>query len=541
MSVKTLVVDNFRGTLTNYQFGDINSGRGYVQVNSGSNPFLKPGQLTWSKTPTQIDPTGSTITDLIMAGSERVENGILYVYAIGHTGRLYKIQVNDPATYNPDYDHPVLITTLSLNSPTFTRGGFMDFYGATERIYIGHDKGVTTIDFDGSNETFVGTLGSWTQNVPRPFGEFTGKLYVGNGTNLAEIDSTGTVTSYSKLSPGFPDNSQVRDIDLTPDGNYLSTVVTRLPLYDITSTAQDTTSTANTDSYIFKWNGIDGTYTTFDSYPTFSINANIMFQSYEYAFGYDQYGAAVYNSNEKLLVNPETPSPQPNAIFSTGNLLGFFTPVFFDGIMSGYFQYWGSLSFEVGQPLGYWSPVFSIATAPETDILRIPLCMSVSGTGFGPDSSNYPDNKFGTSKMYFSQLESSAAPTTAYRFYKWDIDTSALQDPQNITAISEGIYQTQIQMFSKKITIKEVRIYGEPWVDGNSFEINLLGSVPATPITGGTKDFATTDSSLTVGDDFAWWNPDIVPTYAIGLQIINLGNTNHTINKIEIDYTEGGK
>lgn len=157
--MSTLVIDNFRGQLTNYQFGDINSGRSYVQVCAGQNPFIKPGQLTWGNKPVSIDPDGAVITDLILAGKERVESGVMYVYAIGHTGRLYKIQVNDPTTYNPNYDNPVLLATLSVNSPTFKRGGFIDFYGATNRIYIGHDKGVTRIDFDGTNETFVGVLG----------------------------------------------------------------------------------------------------------------------------------------------------------------------------------------------------------------------------------------------------------------------------------------------------------------------------------------------------------------------------------------------
>ncbi len=148
--VKTLVIDNFTGGMTQYTDGDINSGRSNVFVSSGANPFARPGNLTWNPDSTQIDPAGSVITDLIMDGKERVENGILYVYAIGHTGRLYKIQVNDPSSYNADYDNPVLLATLTAETPTFTRGGSIDFFGSTERIYIGHDKGVTRIDFDGT-------------------------------------------------------------------------------------------------------------------------------------------------------------------------------------------------------------------------------------------------------------------------------------------------------------------------------------------------------------------------------------------------------
>ena len=125
----TLVIDNFRGSMTSYLFGDINSGRSDVINSAGQDPWTKPGVLTWNEDPIQIDPTGAIITDCIMAGKSRLENGVVYVYAIGHTGRLYKIQVNDPTTYNPNYDNPVLLATLAINSPTFTRGGFMDFYG----------------------------------------------------------------------------------------------------------------------------------------------------------------------------------------------------------------------------------------------------------------------------------------------------------------------------------------------------------------------------------------------------------------------------
>ena len=117
--IKTLVIDNWRGSLTQYSDGDINSGKAFVNNTGGNDPITKPGNLTWSRAGIQIDEAGAVITDLIMAGKERVESGILYVYAIGHTGRLYKIQVNDPVTYNPDYDNPVLLATLAVNSPTF--------------------------------------------------------------------------------------------------------------------------------------------------------------------------------------------------------------------------------------------------------------------------------------------------------------------------------------------------------------------------------------------------------------------------------------
>ena len=531
--MKTLVIDNWRGNLTQYSDGDINSGNAYVIPSAGSDPVSKPGNLTWSRASVQIDEAGAVITDLIMAGKERVESGILYIYAIGHTGRLYKIQVNDPGTYNPDYDNPVLLATLTAGTPTFTRGGFIDFFGATEKIYIGHDKGVSTIAFDGTGEAAVS--GTWTQTVPRPLKQFVGKLYAGNGSNIAEIDSTGTQTTGAKLSPGFPDNTQVRDLDLTPDGNYLQIVITRLALPDITSTTQDVVSTASIDSFISRWNGTDIGTTATTTFPSFSLTSNIMFGNSQYTFGYDQMGQAVFNPTEKLLSQQEIISPLPNAISNTGSMATWISPLSFEGFMEADFGMYGTLDSDLGT--GYWYPFFQFATGTETDIIQVPCQISVSNFGIGSSSNGYPDNVYGTPKIYFSTLETSSAPTTKYKFYKWAPPSSGVFTTGN--ALDGAVYQTQNQMFSKKITIKEVRIYAEPWVANNSFSVDLIGS-SGTAISGGSKTF-TAGSNLTIGDDFAWYTPDCAPTYTLGVKITNLGTTNHVIMKVEIDVAEGGK
>lgn len=532
--VETLVVDNFNGSMTAYNDGDINSGFSNIFQTYGNNRFVSPGNLTWYNDTVQIDAAGSVITDLIMAAKERVESGILYVYAIGHTGRLYKIQVNDPTTFNPDYDNPVLLTTITSGTPTFTRGGFMDFFGATEKIYIGHDKGVTSINFDGTGEAVVGVVGSWTQTVPRPLEQFIGKLYVGNGSNIAEIDSTATVTSYTRLSPGFPDNTQVRDLDTSPDGNYLDVVVSRLALPDITSSAQDTTSVASTESYIFKWNGTDAGYTAFITFPSFSLTANTMFRNYQYVFGSDLNGSAIFNPTEKLVTEPEVQPAMPNAVISSGNILTWMAPLYDNGNMYALQNNWGSLDHEVGT--AYWTSVVQAATAPETDIIQVPMQIMVSNFGLGSSSNGYANNQFGTAKIYFSTLETSAGPTTDYKLYKWSPIPSPVIEANNV---APGVYQTQTQIFSKKATIKEVRVYGQPWVANNEFTIDLVGS-SGNPMSGASKTF-TVGSNITVGDDFAWYTPQCAPTYACAVRVSNSGTANHVITKIEVDYSIGGK
>jgi len=526
--------------MTIYLNGNIKSGLSNVIETFGNNPFILPGQLTWNNSPVQIDPNSTVITDLIMAQKERVESGILYIYAIGHTGRVYKIQVNDPVSYNPDYDNPVLLTTLTVNSPTFTRGGSIDFFGATEKIYIGHDKGVTSLNFDGTGEAFVGVMGSWTQTVPRPLKQFVGKLYIGNGSNLAEVDSTATVTTYAKLSPGFPDNTQVRDIDISPDGTYLESVVSRLALGDLTARTPDINTTANSESYIFKWNGTDTGYTAFSTFPSFSLGANIMFQDYQYTFGYDQYGSAIFNPTKKIITEPEVQSPLPNAVASNGNILSWIAPVYFSGNLFLLNNIFGPLDRLVGE--GYWTNFLQAATGTETDVIRCPCQLPISNFGLTATSVGYANGVFGTAKIYFSTLETSAAPTTKYKFYK----QSASPSPEipNTGTPQQGVYQTQTQLFSKKVSIKMVRIYGQPWVAGNSFQIDIIGS-DGNPIANATKVFTANanggDGFIKIGTDYVWWGLNSAPTYAVALRVTNLGTTNHVISKVEIDYDQAGQ
>lgn len=528
--VKTLVIDNFGGRMTRINNGDINSGLTKIAQTFGNDPFTKPNQLTWEETYAQIDAAGAVITGLIMCGKPRVESGITYVYMVDHTGRVYKIQVNDPTTYNPDYDNPVLLTTITSGTPTFTRGGFIDFFGATERIFIGHDKGVTRLDFDGTNETVVGVVGSWTQTVPRPLKQFLGNLYVGNGSNIAEIISAATVSTYTKLSPGFPTNAQVRDLDVSIDGNYLQAVVTRQILGDLTSVDPDIGVIGSTDSFIFKWNGIDTGYTASVSYPSFALSANINFENYQYVFGSDLVGGALYNPDQKILSSTFEQSPLPNAVDSQSNFLAWMSTFQFEGKLDLCLSLFGPLDREVGT--GLWSPLSQTATAPETDIVRIPYAQIISNLSIGPSTTGYLGEVFGLAKAYYSTLETSST-TTKYRFFKWYCQSTGLHSSL------EGVYETQNQLFSKRIKIAQVRVYGEPWVPGNSFQIDLIGSNLGV-ISNSTGTF-TVGNNVTSGQDMVVYNPGIAPLYSLGVRVTNLGVVNHTINKIEIDYSHGGE
>lgn len=531
--IKTIVVDNFQGRLTRYNDGDLNSGYAKYTTTFGNDPFSNLSNLTWFESPTQIDPNASVITDLIMASRPRLESGITYVYAIGHTGRLYKIQVNQPSGYNPNLDIPVLLTTLIINTPTFKYGSSIQFYGNTEKIYIGHDKGITSVNYDGTGEAFVGTLGSYTASVPRPSVNFTGVTYWGNGSNIVAIDSTATVSTYAKLSPAFPVGTIVRDIDVSPDGNYVQIVVSRIPATDLTSATQDTSSLSSADSYLVYWNGTDTGYTSYNPYNSYSLNSNISFGPHGYTMGYDLGGAAIYEGGSKVISLPNSVSPNFAAMFSTGNLMGFAAPEHdTTSYLKNSLMVYGAYDEEV--PKGLFRFFRVSATSPETDIIQVPVCLVVSNLFYGSSSAGYANNQVGVAKLYFSTLETSAGPTTKYRFYKFTTVPTGLG-----TSIG-GVYETQTQLFSKKVLPSEVRFYINSLVTNNSFTVDLINS-SGNIITNSSKTFTAGSGPDATGHDYCWYSPQIAPTYSIGIRITNLGLVNMVFNKVELDYREGGK
>lgn len=525
----TLTIDNFGGRLTRFDNGDINSGFAKFDTTYSNDPFRLPGKLTWNETATRIDSAGSVITGAVVAGKVRVESGLSYLYCVDHLARVYKIQVNNST--NPSLDDPVLLATLSSNSPAFTRGGFIDFFGTTERIYIGHDIGVTRLDFDGTNETFIGVAGSYTATVPRPLKQFLGNLYFGNGNNIGEILPGATISTYGKLSPTFPTNTQVRDLDIAPDGSYLEAVVSRLALPSILTNTQDTTLIANTESYIFKWNGTDIGYTSFTSYPSFSLNSNISFGSNQYIFGYDLTGSSVFTPTQKILSPIFTEAPLPTSVNSNGNFVAWVVPEFYNGFTRTALYLYGSLDTEVTN--GWWRQFAQGAQGSQTDVLKVPFSMAVSNFGIGASTNGYTGGVFGRGKVYFSTIEI-AGTTLAYKFYKWNAVSA--------TAGTYGtsVYETQTQLFSKKIKPSEVRVYTEPLVASNVFTIDLIGS-DGTVITSSSKTFTVGTSPVAVGDELVRYTLAIEPTYAIGVRVTNTGTTNWVCNKIEIDYEPSGK
>ena len=84
-----------------------------------------------------------------------------------------------------------------------------------------------------------------------------------------------------------------------------------------------------------------------------------------------------------------------------------------------------------------------------------------------------------------------------------------------------------------------MRVYFEPCVANNAFTFELIGSDNGV-ISGTSKTF-TTGTNITAGDDYAWYAPEMEPTYSLGVRITNTGSKNMVISKVEIDFTDGGK
>ncbi len=542
----TLVVDNFSGSLTRYVNGDINSGFAKYNTSFGYDPFTKPKSLTWMEKPVAlVNPDGVGIGTLCMAAKTRLDpsTSVLSTYGVFDSGRVAKIQAINTATKNPNYDYATSIAYLTSGSPTFSYGTSLQFYGASvisasasvERVFIGHDKGVTKIDLTGANETLVTNASSVMAGVPRPSANFLGKTYWGNGNNLIEIDSTETVTNYNKLTPGFPNGTFVRDLDVTPDGNYLLITLSRINSPTLTNIDVDTVSLSSADSYKVLWNGIDNSYTSLESYPGYSLTANQSFANNNYTTGYDLNGTALYENGSKRLSLPNFNSPNFGAVFSIGNMIGFVAPEYDaeETSLKASLMLYGQFDEQQPKSLYRLNKYSSIAGS---DVTHVPICLPISNQFFYSRQIGWTNQQVGVSKVYYSTIEAQAGGTNvSYQMYRFNLA------PTGSGSILTGIYETQTQLFSKKVLVSEVRVYGEPWVADNAFKVDLIGSNNSS-IAGASYTFSVPNSStLTVGQDYAWYNPNHAPTYAIGLRITNIGSTNYTIHKVEIDYSVGGK
>lgn len=541
---QTIAITNFGGRLSRILNGDLNSGFAKFTNSFGYDPFSKPMNLTWLEQPVDISNNGnvtaSNITDLILTAKTRMESNVMFVYAIGNSGKVYKIQPNTSG--NPNVDTSSLLATLSNANMQF--GASMDFFGSTEKIYIGQDDRVNSIGFTGAGETTVTTTGSVLTNVTRPLVKFVGKLLFSNSNNLGAVDNTGTVTTpvvngtYALLTPGIPNETYITDLDVSPDGNYALISTSGVPNEQINTISQDIGAAAGSNGNIFFWNGSDPGITASTTIPSYALTALQTYLTNNMFFSNDSFGASLNNGTAKLITLPNNKSPLPNATTVNGNFICWISPEINaagTGRTASMF-YYGQLDNE--NPPGLWRVMQYTPTLANGFIYQVPLNILTNNSYKTVNSAATSIVSFGYGKHYFSTYEVAASNASVMGFKRFLVTSSGTGTPQL------GVYETQTQLFSKRITIKQIRVYTEPTATSNGFQIDCIGSDGAI-ITNGTFNYtfaAGSDPTLVQGSleriDF---NPKMKDVYSLGLRVTNTGTTNMTIKKIEVDWAPSGK
>ena len=531
---ETLIITNLGGPLTRRNTGDINSGLTKFETSWGYDPYSKPGSLTWLPQPTSIQTLTGSPVGPIVAMKERVSGSAVEVYAVSEGDRLYFVDVNSAT--NPDLDVvDTAAASPSIIGMTYDFGGRLTFYGSTEKIFISSDTQIQVVNFSGASPSIIGTFAT---AYPRPMTQFLGRIYFGNANNLGEIDSTEVITTVAKLSPALPSGLVIRDLDVTPDGNYLQMTVSRAYTSYPSGTAAEVAAAAAADSYKFYWNGIDGSYSVQENYPGLVLSANEVQPDQNYSFGYSVDGAGIWQGSKKIASLPRAITPAPTATFSVGNILGFATTEqdTTDSRFRAAVYTYGKYDEETVN--GLFRLLRQDTTTSGNEILVVPACVSVSNKVYTPSIRSATNQTVGSGKIYFSTYEDNAGATSIIsKLWRFHLT------PQGTQSVLAGVYETQTQLFSKKTTIKEVRLYTEPLVGGNDFTIDLIGSGRSV-MAGGSQRFRVATGSVATGTDMVQFNPAMAPTYALGLRITNAsvtGVANWTGLKAEIDFAEGGR
>lgn len=551
---QTLPITNFGGRLTRVLNGDLNSGFAKFTPSFGYDPFSKPMNLTWLESPTDI--TGTAISDLPLAATPKVEAGILYVYTLGSTGNLYKIQPNSDS--NPNVDSVVGITSVKAGGITYNKGASMQLFGFASvvgassssvlaKLYVGGDGQVNKVNIDGSAEAIVGTIGNYVQNRYRPLTQFVGKLVFGNGNSIGIIDSTGTVTSplnmssvYSELNPDLPPETYVTDLDLSMDGNYTLISTSGVLNESLTNFSAGTgglNPALVSSGNVYYWNGLDQAATSVKYIGGSGISALQTYLDKNMIFTGDAFGSSLNNDSQKILSLPNNKLPSPNATAVNGNFVTWVAPELSTNgtnlVASMY--YFGSLDQE--NPPGLFRVMRFSPVLANGFIIQAPLNTLVNRNYTYVNSTSSSVLTVGYGKHYVSLFDRNSS-TSDFYLLRFLITSSGSGTPQL------GVYETQTQLFSKKVTAKQVRVYCEPTVANNGFQIDLIGS-DGNVLSGGTLNYtfaAGNNEQAGQGSlERITLNPTSDGSYALGVRVTNTGTTNMTIKKIELDIDRAGK
>lgn len=541
---ETIVITNFGGRLTRIINGELNSGFAKFTTSFGYDPFSKPMNLTWLEQP--VDITGPTSDGLIVAAKPRPTTAMT-VYAISSAAKMFTITSASVLAGSPNVDSVVGIASLTAGSPTFLYGSSMDFFGSTEKIYYSADNRMNSINFDGSGDATLGS-NNMAPNTYHPVKQFSGKLLFGNGNTVAAVDATGTITSsvvgtgqgsyYSELNPPLGVESYVHDLDSSVDGNYSLITASNVNNEQILTPTSDGFESSANDGYLFRWNGSDPTITAFSTIPSYSVSALQTYLQRNMFFSNDSFGSSLNDGTNKILTLPNNKAPLPNATAVNGNFMTWICPeVSSDGsTRNASLYYFGQLDQE--NPIGLYRMMRLASPLAGGFVYQTPLNILVANRYSTVNSAKTAIAAQSYGKHYLSVMAIKAATGNSYTLYRFLVTPSGTGTPQL------GVYETQTQLFSKRIAIAQIRVYTEPTIAGNGFKLDILGG-DGSVIENGTFNytFAAGSSPLALQGSFERINfsPNSQTLYSFALRITNTGTTNMTIKKIEIDYTPEGK
>lgn len=542
--VKTIEITNFGGRLTRVLNGAMNSGFAKFASSWGYDPFSKPGNLTWNYATSSI----AGIQHMPLAGIKTQDP---FFYLLDNTGLFYWMKNSSASyvigpgnvTFNPLDD--AVVSVLGTVPDSYNYGGSMENFAGN--VYVTGDSSIATV-MGLPSPTFnsvVGTTGSVVSGIPHPLQEFVGKLYYGNGNNIGEI-SSGIVTTGSKLSPALPTGMVITDLDVTPEGDYLLiTASFASPPYlgpvDASFAGTGNFQNYSAQSTVFYWNGTDTGYTSFRSLPSFPATALSTFLDKQYTVMQDTFGMALMEGNQKLLTLPNNLVPEANALTPNGTFVTWVSPegtgpvnaaqTRYSSVFASLY-YYGRLDEE--NPNGLYrmdriSPIsgaYTIQYAPFNAVIN--------------NFSFYGDAVWGFGKHFIGTQD--AKPTNyssvVGRLHRFTLNPTANTTPTN------GVYETQTELFSKRIALQEVRVYCEPTVAGNAFQLDIIGG-DGNPVAGGTFTYTFGDildpQTNSQSVERINFSPSLKTLFACAIRFTNLGSVNMTVRKIEVDYSQEGK
>jgi hypothetical protein len=561
--VQTLTITNFTGRLTRILNGDINSGFAKFNTSWGYDPFSKPMNLTWNYQTSSIATVGSLITAMPLAG---IKKSNPYFFLLDQSGNYYWMKnsssawVNGNISFNPLDDAVIsVVGGFSVLGGTWNYGaGIENFSGDvvvssdTNIIWI---NGATTV---GSASSVLGTVGS-VVTAPHPLKEFQGKLYYGNGNNIGEIINVGTfgtVTTGSKLSPALPEGATVTDLDVTPEGDYLLITAsfaspTYLGFPSLAWTSAGDFQNYAAKSFVFYWNGSDEGATASKALPSFPATALSTFLDKQYTTIQDAFGMALMEGNKKLVTLPNSYNPFANSLSPNGTFLTWVSTEGMANSLDGStsnnqysstfasLYYFGQLDEE--NPPGLWRMTRISPATPSTYLMQYaPFNQVINNYSF------YGNEVWGVGKHFIGTQDArkSSYSSVIGRLHRFTLN------PSQDTSPALGTYETQTQLFSKRISVAQIRVYCEPTIAGNAFQLDLIGANTnnfgnGIPIEDGTYTYTfgdlTDPQSGSTSVERINFPGNIKTQYSLGIRITNTGTTQMTIKKVEIDYTEEGK